>query len=48
MVVAFLPQGDSHIGSQNVSPIMNEDGSVHIMFKGPDNNTEASIAYAVL
>jgi hypothetical protein len=32
--------------SQNVSPIMEEDGSVMLMFKGPDNNTEASIAIA--
>ena len=34
------------LGSQNVSPIMHADGSLHLMFKGPDNNTEASIAYA--
>lgn len=34
------------LGSQNVSPLMNADGSVHLMFKGPDNNTEASLAYA--
>jgi len=34
------------LGSQNVSPIMNADGSVDLMFKGPDNNTEASIAHA--
>lgn len=34
------------LGSQNVSPIMAEDGSVMLMFKGPDNNTEASIASA--
>lgn len=34
------------LGSQNVSPIMNPDGSVDLMFKGPDNNTEASIAHA--
>lgn len=32
--------------SQNVSPIMEPDGSVKLMFKGPDNNTEASIAVA--
>lgn len=32
--------------SQNVSPIMEKDGSVKLMFKGPDNNTEASIATA--
>ena len=34
------------LGSQNVSPIMRPDGSVELMFKGPDNNTEASIAVA--
>ena len=34
------------LGSQNVSPIFAEDGSVTLMFKGPDNNTEASIAVA--
>eukprot|EP00039_Didymoeca_costata_P027400 m.18329 g.18329 ORF g.18329 m.18329 type:complete len:371 (+) comp6282_c0_seq2:164-1276(+) len=34
------------LGSQNVSPIMAANGSVYLMFKGPDNNTEASIAYA--
>jgi hypothetical protein len=34
------------LGSQNVSPIMEADGSVSLMFKGPDNNTEASIATA--
>jgi hypothetical protein len=34
------------LGSQNVSPIMEADGSVLLMFKGPDNNTEASIARA--
>jgi hypothetical protein len=33
-----------NLGSQNVSPIMQEDGSVLLMFKGPHNNTEASIA----
>jgi hypothetical protein len=32
--------------SQNVSPIMEKDGSVKLMFKGPENNTEASIAVA--
>eukprot|EP00041_Stephanoeca_diplocostata_P009184 m.139695 g.139695 ORF g.139695 m.139695 type:complete len:371 (-) comp17638_c0_seq1:179-1291(-) len=35
-----------HLGSQNVSPLMGKDGTVHLMFKGPDNNTEASIAVA--
>ena len=30
------------LGSQNVSPVFAEDGSVTLMFKGPDNNTEAS------
>lgn len=34
------------LGSQNVSPIMQPDGSVLLMFKGPNNNTEASIASA--
>lgn len=34
------------LGSQNVSPLMRPDGSVALMFKGPDNNTEASIAVA--
>ena len=34
------------LGSQNVSPVFAADGSVSIMFKGPDNNTEASIATA--
>ena len=34
------------LGSQNVAPVMGDDGSVHLMFKGPDNNTEASIAVA--
>lgn len=34
------------IGSQNVSPVMEKDGSVSLVFKGPDNNTEASIATA--
>ena len=32
--------------SQNVSPIMEPDGSVKLMIKGPDNNTEASILSA--
>jgi len=32
--------------SQNVSPIMEPDGSVKLMIKGPDNNTEASILTA--
>lgn len=32
--------------SQNVSPIMEMDGSVKLMIKGPDNNTEASILTA--
>ena len=34
------------LGSQNVAPIVNADGSVDLMFKGPDNNTEASIVHA--
>ena len=34
------------LGSQNVSPIIEKDGSVTLMFKGPDVNTEASIATA--
>lgn len=34
------------LGSQNVVPLMRADGSVAVMFKGPDNNTEASIAVA--
>jgi|EP01046_Picozoa_sp_COSAG06_P036833 hypothetical protein len=32
--------------SQNISPLMEADGSVKLMFKGPDNNTEASILSA--
>lgn len=32
--------------SQNVSPMMLKNGTVVLMFKGPDNNTEASLAVA--
>jgi hypothetical protein len=32
--------------SQNVSPLHEANGTVMLMFKGPDNNTEASIAIA--
>jgi hypothetical protein len=33
-------------GTQNVAPLMRADGSVVLMFKGPDNNTEVSLAVA--
>jgi len=44
--VNILGSLGGEIGTQNVSPLMLANGTVVLMFKGPDNNTEASLATA--